>query len=71
MAYDGGLNHLHVQLLPRYAGEPVGSKRLVAPRFSLQRGEEQAAAIRGALGSTMHAASAPDKRASDLQRGVG
>ena len=24
---DGGLNHLHVQLLPRFAGEPVGSKR--------------------------------------------
>ncbi len=46
---DGGLNHLHVQLLPRYAGEPVGSKRLVAPRYPLQGGEEVANKIRAAF----------------------
>ncbi len=46
---DGGHNHLHVQVLPCYAGDPVGSKRLVASRAPLQRGEEQPAAIHSAL----------------------
>lgn len=45
---DGGLNHLHVQLLPRYAGEANGSKRFVSPRYPLQGGEETASAIHAA-----------------------
>lgn len=46
---DGGINHLHVQLLPRYAGEAIGSKRFVGRRVPLERGEEVAATIRAAL----------------------
>ncbi len=46
---DGGLNHLHVQLLPRYAGEPTGSKRFGAPRYPLEDGEALAGVIRAAL----------------------
>jgi diadenosine tetraphosphate (Ap4A) HIT family hydrolase len=46
---DGEINHLHVQLLPRYAGESIGSKRFVAPRVPLQGGEELASAIRAEL----------------------
>jgi diadenosine tetraphosphate (Ap4A) HIT family hydrolase len=29
---DGEINHLHVQLFPRYAGDRIGSSRFVAPR---------------------------------------
>src|SRR5436305_563396 len=29
---DGGINHFHVQLFPRYPGDSVGSERFVAPR---------------------------------------
>lgn len=43
---DGGINHLHIQLLPRYAGEPIGSKRLVDARGPLVDGEKTAQAIR-------------------------
>ncbi|MDP9356292.1 MAG: HIT family protein [Chloroflexota bacterium] len=46
---DGTPNHLHVQLLPRYPGESIGSKRLVAPRQLLVDGDELAAAIRAEL----------------------
>ena len=46
---DGGINHLHVQLLPRYPGDPVGSKRFVAPRGPLADGEATARRIRLAL----------------------
>lgn len=46
---DGEINHLHVHLLPRYAGEVIGSKRLVGRRVPIERGEEVAAMIRGAL----------------------
>ena len=48
---DGEINHLHVQLLPRYPGEAIGSKRLVGQRSPLERGEELAATIRAALRS--------------------
>jgi len=46
---DGAINHLHVQLLPRYAGEAIGSKRFVGRRVPIEGGEEVAATIRGAL----------------------
>ena len=36
---DGPVNHLHIQLIPRYAGTPIGSRRLVirADRCSTAR----------------------------------
>jgi diadenosine tetraphosphate (Ap4A) HIT family hydrolase len=46
---DGGINHLHVQLFPRYAGESIGSTRFVAPRSPLADGPELAKQIRDAL----------------------
>ncbi|MGI8482636.1 MAG: hypothetical protein ACR2OU_00035, partial [Thermomicrobiales bacterium] len=46
---DGFPNHLHVQLLPRYAGEPIGSKRFVGPRRPLDDGESIADRIRAAM----------------------
>ena len=46
---DGGINHLHVQLFPRYAGDPIGSTRFVAPRSPLVDGPETAKKIRDAL----------------------
>jgi diadenosine tetraphosphate (Ap4A) HIT family hydrolase len=46
---DGGINHLHVQLFPRYPGEPIGSTRFVAPRRPLVDGAEMAERIRDAL----------------------
>jgi diadenosine tetraphosphate (Ap4A) HIT family hydrolase len=46
---DGGINHLHVQLFPRYAGDPIGSTRFVAPRSPLADGPETAKKIRDAL----------------------
>ena len=46
---DGGINHLHVQLFPRYAGDPIGSKRFVSPRRPLNDGEATASRIRVAL----------------------
>ncbi len=48
---DGPINHLHIQLLPRYPGEPIGSRRLVYPRDTLTNAESTAAAIRSALHS--------------------
>ena len=42
---DGAINHLHVQLLPRYSGDPIGSKRFVAPRTPLTDGEATARRI--------------------------
>ncbi|GCE09556.1 HIT family protein [Dictyobacter aurantiacus] len=46
---DGSINHVHIQLFPRYAGDPIGSKRFVLPRGSLENGEELARQIRYAL----------------------
>jgi len=46
---DGEPNHLHIQLIPRYAGEPIGSKRFVAPRTAIESAEATAGAIRDAL----------------------
>ncbi len=46
---DGELNHLHLQLLPRYAWERIGSTRLVAHREPLVDGEETARLIGSAL----------------------
>ena len=46
---DGDINHLHIQLLPRYSGDPIGSKRFVAPRAPLTDGEATARRIRLAL----------------------
>jgi diadenosine tetraphosphate (Ap4A) HIT family hydrolase len=43
---DGPVNHLHLQLIPRYAGVEIGSRRLVDPRGPLLDGAELAGAIR-------------------------
>ncbi len=48
---DGELNHLHIQLLPRYPGDPIGSTRFVAPRGPLVNGDALAQQIRSALES--------------------
>lgn len=47
---DGTVNHLHIQLLPRFAGDPVGSQRFLAERQLLANGSEIANRIRAALG---------------------
>ena len=47
---DGEINHLHIQLFPRYLGERIGSSRFVAPRGPLTDGDETARRIRDALG---------------------
>ncbi len=46
---DGPINHLHLQLFPRYPGEKIGSTRFVAPRGPLVDGESIAGRIRSAL----------------------
>jgi diadenosine tetraphosphate (Ap4A) HIT family hydrolase len=46
---DGGINHLHLQLFPRYSGDPIGSTRFVAPRGPVIDGAETARRIRAAL----------------------
>lgn len=51
---DGGVNHLHLQLLPRYAGERTGSTVFVAPREPLVDGPVLAAQIRRALDRMSH-----------------
>ena len=45
---DGPVNHLHLQLIPRYTGTEIGSRRLVDPRGPLRDGPELARAIREA-----------------------
>lgn len=42
---DGPVNHLHIQLIPRYAGTANGSARLVDTRRPLLNGPEMASAI--------------------------
>jgi diadenosine tetraphosphate (Ap4A) HIT family hydrolase len=49
---DGRINHLHVQLLPRFAGTDIGSARLVAPRQPLVDGDRVAEAIHSAYTMT-------------------
>ena len=46
---DGGINHLHIQLFPRYPGESIGSRRFVHERAPLVDGEATATRIRNAL----------------------
>lgn len=46
---DGPINHLHIQLLPRYAGDLIGSTRFVAERRPLTDGDEIARRIRSGL----------------------
>ena len=46
---DGSINHLHLQLFPRYGGDPIGSKRFVAERQPLANGQEIAHRIRASL----------------------
>jgi hypothetical protein len=43
---------LHIQLLPRYSGDPVGEGRFVAPRGPLTDGEATARLIALALGGS-------------------
>ncbi len=46
---DGPINHLHIQLIPRYAHTPIGSQRLVDPRGPLLDGDAIAERVRSAL----------------------
>ena len=46
---DGEINHVHIQLFPRYAGDPMGSERFVSERGPLTNGREIAQRIRSAL----------------------
>jgi diadenosine tetraphosphate (Ap4A) HIT family hydrolase len=46
---DDPINHLHIQLLPRYAGEAIGSTRFVLPRAPVIDAEKTAQQIREAL----------------------
>lgn len=46
---DGPINHLHLQLFPRYPGERIGSSRFVAERGPLVDGEEIVRLVRMAL----------------------
>jgi diadenosine tetraphosphate (Ap4A) HIT family hydrolase len=46
---DGPINHLHVQLLPRYPGDPIGSGLFVAERGKLVDGDGTARRIGEAL----------------------
>jgi len=46
---DGPINHVHIQLFPRYAGDIMGSKRFVLPHGPLEHEEELARLIRSAL----------------------
>lgn len=45
---DGEVNHLHIQLIPRYAGTPIGSRRLVDQRGPVLDGEQLVAAVTSA-----------------------
>ncbi len=46
---DGEPNHLHIQLIPRYPGEPIGSRRLAGPRTPIQDAEATITALRREL----------------------
>ncbi len=46
---DGGINHFHLQLFPRYPGDSIGSERFVAPRGPVIDGTATAHRIREAL----------------------
>jgi diadenosine tetraphosphate (Ap4A) HIT family hydrolase len=46
---DGGINHFHVQLFPRYPGDPIGSGRFIAPRGPVVNGADTARRIREAF----------------------
>jgi diadenosine tetraphosphate (Ap4A) HIT family hydrolase len=46
---DGEPNHLHIQLIPRYPGEPIGSKRLAGPRTPIRDADATITALRTAL----------------------
>ena len=46
---DGPINHLHLQLFPRYPGERIGSSRFVAERRPLVCGAEIAQLVQSAL----------------------
>jgi histidine triad (HIT) family protein len=46
---DGSPNHFHLQLLPRYAGDSIGSTRFVLPRGPLEGAKETLASVRAHL----------------------
>jgi diadenosine tetraphosphate (Ap4A) HIT family hydrolase len=46
---DGSVNHLHLQLFPRYAGERIGSTRFVAERRPIVDGADTVRRIRAVL----------------------
>ncbi|MBA8794047.1 diadenosine tetraphosphate (Ap4A) HIT family hydrolase [Friedmanniella endophytica] len=46
---DGEVNHLHIQLIPRYEGSPIGSRRLVDPRGPVLDGADLARAVKAAF----------------------
>ena len=46
---DGPMNHLHIQLIPRYKDEKRGSKNFVKPRFDYVEDKEKLEALREKL----------------------
>ncbi len=46
---DGEPNHLHIQLIPRYPGKPIGSKRLAGTRSPIREADATITALRKAL----------------------
>jgi len=46
---DGAVNHFHIQLLPRYAGENIGSKNFVKPRGAYAANEKKLEEMRRIL----------------------
>ena len=46
---DGPMNHLHIQLIPRYSFEKRGSKNFVKPRFEYKEDKEKLLELRKQL----------------------
>ncbi len=46
---DGEMNHFHVQLIPRYAEEKIGSSNFVKPRFDYVEDKEKVMELRRRL----------------------
>ncbi len=48
---DGPMNHLHIQLIPRYSFEKRGSRNFVKPRFEYKEDKEKVLLLRDRMNS--------------------
>lgn len=48
---DGPMNHLHIQLIPRYSFEKRGSRNFVKPRFEYKKDKEKVLLLRDRMNS--------------------